>query len=253
MADSSRIEWTEATWNPVAGCNVLSPGCTNCYAMRMAARLEAMGVDKYKGTTRKSGGRAKWTGKIVLDHAALEIPKRWKRGRLIFVNSMSDLFHDKVPAAFILQVFATMRATPQHTYQVLTKRPERLVKLDPKIEWPENVWMGVTVENEDFTGRIDLLRKSHAKTKFLSLEPLLGPLDDLDLRGIHWVIAGGESGPGCRPVEKDWVRSIRDQCTDANVAFHFKQWGGVNKKRAGRHLDGKTWDQLPCSAAAAAE
>jgi protein gp37 len=249
MADSSRIEWTEATWNPVAGCNVLSPGCTNCYAMRMAARLEAMGMAKYEGTTRKSGGRAKWTGKIVLDHAALEIPKRWKRGRLIFVNSMSDLFHDKVPAEFILQVFATMRATPQHTYQVLTKRPERLVKLDPKIDWPENVWMGVTVENEDFTGRIDLLRKSHAKTKFLSLEPLLGPLDDLDLGGIHWVIAGGESGPGCRPVEKAWVRSIRDQCKDANVAFHFKQWGGINKKRAGRHLDGKTWDQLPESAA----
>lgn len=249
MSDSSRIEWTEATWNPVAGCSVLSPGCTNCYAMRMAARLDAMGQAKYKGTTRKSGGRAKWTGKIVLDRAALDIPKRWKRGRLIFVNSMSDLFHKSVPDAFVLDVFATMRATPQHTYQVLTKRPERVAALDKRIDWPANVWMGTSVESADYLDRIDLLRKTRAKTRFLSLEPLLGPLDDLDLRGIHWVIAGGESGPGARPMEKAWVRSIRDQCRDAGVAFHFKQWGGVNKKRAGRHLDGETWDELPRAAA----
>ncbi|MFM7345852.1 MAG: DUF5131 family protein [Tagaea sp.] len=250
MADSSRIEWTEATWNPVAGCNVLSPGCTNCYAMRMAARLDAMGQEKYRGTTRRSGGRAKWTGKIVLDRAALEIPKRWKRGRLIFVNSMSDLFHKSVPAEFVRDVFATMRATPQHTYQVLTKRPERVLELDAKLDWPANVWMGTSVESADYLDRIDRLRKTGAKTKFLSLEPLLGPLDDLDLRGIHWVIAGGESGPGARPMEKDWVRSIRDQCRDAGVAFHFKQWGGINKKRTGRKLDGRTWDELPCAAAA---
>lgn len=250
MSDSSRIEWTEATWNPVAGCSVLSPGCTNCYAMRMAARLDAMGQAKYRGTTRKSGGRAKWTGKITLDRAALEIPKRWKRGRLIFVNSMSDLFHKSVPDDFVLDVFATMRATPQHTYQVLTKRPERVLALDPELDWPGNVWMGTSVESADYLDRIDLLRETRAKTKFLSLEPLLGPLDDLDLRGIHWVIAGGESGPGARPMEKEWVRSIRDQCGEAGVAFHFKQWGGINKKRTGRRLDGRTWDELPRAAAA---
>ncbi|MBI1245946.1 MAG: DUF5131 family protein [Alphaproteobacteria bacterium] len=255
MADASRIEWTEATWNPVAGCSILSPGCTNCYAMRMAARLEAMGMEKYAGLTRKSGGRAKWTGKIKLDEASLELPKKWKRGRLIFVNSMSDLFHKDVPAEFVGRVFRTMAEAPQHTFQVLTKRPERLVELSSRLPWPSHVWMGVSVENADYVERIDLLRRSGARVKFLSLEPLLGPLDDLDLTGIHWVIAGGESGPGCRPVEKAWVRSIRDQCKEAGVAFHFKQWGGINKKRAGRKLDGRTWDQLPAqpSMAAAAE
>ncbi|MBL8807483.1 MAG: phage Gp37/Gp68 family protein [Rhodospirillales bacterium] len=255
MADQSSIEWTEATWNPVAGCSILSPGCTNCYAMRMAARLAAMGQDKYAGLTRKSGGRAKWTGKIRLDEASLELPKKWKRGRLIFVNSMSDLFHKDVPAEFVERVFRAMADAPQHTFQVLTKRPERLVELSARLPWPPHVWMGVSVENADYVERIDLLRRSGARVKFLSLEPLLGPLDDLDLTGIHWVIAGGESGPGCRPVEKDWVRSIRDQCKEAGVAFHFKQWGGLNKKRAGRRLDGRTWDQLPAqpSMAIAAE
>jgi protein gp37 len=245
MSDSSRIEWTQATWNPVAGCNVLSPGCTNCYAMRMAARLAAMGQDKYVGTTRKSGGRAKWTGKISLDEAALELPQKWKRGRLIFVNSMADLFHDKVPAAFVRRVFDAMAAAPQHTFQVLTKRPERMLALSNKLPWASHIWMGVSVESSDYTGRIDLLRQSGAAVKFLSLEPLLGPLDALDLRGIDWVIAGGESGPGARPMEQQWVRSIRDQCRAAKVAFHFKQWGGTNKKRAGRNLDGRTWDDLP--------
>ncbi|MFN7220048.1 MAG: DUF5131 family protein [Burkholderiales bacterium] len=245
MSDSSRIEWTQATWNPVAGCNVLSPGCTNCYAMRMAARLAAMGQDKYIGTTRKSGGRAKWTGKISLDEAALELPQKWKRGRLIFVNSMADLFHDKVPAAFVRRVFDAMAAAPQHTFQVLTKRPERMLALSNKLPWASHIWMGVSVESSDYTGRIDLLRQSGAAVKFLSLEPLLGPLDALDLRGIDWVIAGGESGPGARPMEQQWVRSIRDQCRAAKVAFHFKQWGGTNKKRAGRNLDGRTWDDLP--------
>ncbi len=251
MADASRIEWTEATWNPVAGCSVLSPGCTNCYAMRMAARLDAMGMEKYKGTTRKSGGRAKWTGKIKLDPASLELPKKWKRGRLIFVNSMSDLFHKDVPAEYVARVFKAMAEAPQHTFQVLTKRPERLVELSADLPWPSHVWMGVSVESAAYTGRIDLLRKSGAKVKFLSLEPLLGPLEGLNLRGIHWVIAGGESGPGCRPVKKEWVRSIRDQCREADVAFHFKQWGGINKKRAGRRLDGRTWDELPQMSAAA--
>lgn len=223
--------------------------------MRMAARLEAMGMEKYAGLTRKSGGRAKWTGKIKLDEASLELPKKWKRGRLIFVNSMSDLFHKDVPAEFVGRVFRTMAEAPQHTFQVLTKRPERLVELSSRLPWPSHVWMGVSVENADYVERIDLLRRSGARVKFLSLEPLLGPLDDLDLTGIHWVIAGGESGPGCRPVEKAWVRSIRDQCKEAGVAFHFKQWGGINKKRAGRKLDGRTWDQLPAqpSMAAAAE
>lgn len=245
MATNSSIEWTEATWNPVVGCTVLSPGCTNCYAMRMAARLEAMGQPKYSGVTRKSGGRSKWNGRINLDHASLEIPKRWKAGRTIFVNSMSDLFHEKVPLDFIKAVFATMVDTPQHTYQVLTKRPDRAEELAKKLPWPKHVWLGTSVENADYVDRIDYLRRTPAQVKFLSLEPLLGPLDGLNLKGIHWAIAGGESGPGARPMPIEWVRSIRDQCISANVAFHFKQWGGVNKKRTGRVLDGRTWDQLP--------
>jgi len=245
MATNSSIEWTEATWNPVVGCTILSPGCTNCYAMRMAARLEAMGQPKYSGVTRKSGGRAKWNGRMNLDRASLELPKRWKAGRTIFVNSMSDLFHEDVPLEFIKDVFATMVATPQHTYQVLTKRAERAEELSPFLPWPKHVWLGVSVENDDYAYRIDHLRRTGAAVKFLSLEPLLGPLDDLDLSGIHWAIAGGESGPKARAMEVEWVRSIRDQCIAAGVAFHFKQWGGVNKKRTGRVLDGRTWDQLP--------
>ena len=248
MATNSSIEWTEATWNPVVGCTVLSPGCTNCYAMRMARRLELMGNEKYAGTTRMSGGRAKWNGKLKLDETALQLPVSWKRGRLIFVNSMSDLFHEKVPLEFILRVFETMAGTPQHTYQVLTKRAERLLELSPKIEWPSNVWMGVSVENSDYLSRIDCLRQTSAVVKFLSLEPLIGPLHDLDVCGIDWVIAGGESGPGARMLNPEWVREIRDQCIAARVAFHFKQWGGVNKKKQGRSLDGRTWDELPLSA-----
>jgi protein gp37 len=245
MASNSPIEWTEATWNPIVGCTVLSPGCTNCYAMRLAARLEAMGQPKYRGVTRKSGGRAKWNGRINLDRASLEIPKGWTRGRMIFVNSMSDLFHDEVPLQFIKEVFATMVATPQHTYQVLTKRAERAEKLSRHLPWPRHVWLGVSVENADYTYRIDHLRRTGAAIKFLSLEPLLGPLDNLNLRGIDWAIAGGESGPNARPMSIEWARSIRDQCVSARVAFHFKQWGGTNKKRAGRMLDGRTWDELP--------
>lgn len=245
MATNSKIEWTEATWNPVAGCTILSPGCTNCYAMRMAARLAIMGQEKYVGTTRKTGGRAKWNGVIKTDPPSLDIPRRWRKGRLIFVNSMSDLFHDSVPLTYIKQVFKVMEETPQHTYQVLTKRAERLEELAKKLPWPKNMWMGVSVESAEYLYRIDHLRRSRAKTKFLSLEPLLGPLEELNLRGIHWAIAGGESGPSARPMPKQWVRSIRDQCNDAGVPFHFKQWGGKNKKKTGRLLDGRTWDEWP--------
>jgi len=245
MSNKSPIEWTEATWNPVGGCTILSPGCTNCYAMRMASRLEAMGQDKYTGTTRKTGGRAKWNGKIVLDEAALSIPQKWKSPKIIFVNSMSDLFHEKIPIEFIAKVFEVMRSAHHHTFQVLTKRAERLAQLAEFLPWPDNVWMGVSVESEDYVGRIDHLRSTPAYIKFLSLEPLLGPLDHLDLRGIDWTIAGGESGPAARPMDPEWVRSIRDQCVTAGVAFHFKQWGGVQKKQFGRVLDGRTWDELP--------
>ena len=241
----SSIEWTEATWNPVAGCSLVSPGCQNCYAMRLASRLEAMGHQKYSGTTRKSGRRAKWTGRIRLDWSSLDTPKKWKTGKLIFVNSMSDLFHERVPFSFIFEVFSRMNETPHHTYQVLTKRADRLLEISPRLPWSENIWMGVSVESSRFVSRIDCLRDTGSATKFLSLEPLLGPLDDLDLRDIDWAIVGGESGPGARPIRKEWVRSIRDQCKAANVAFHFKQWGGVNKKSTGRVLDGRTWDEFP--------
>jgi protein gp37 len=245
MATNSKIEWTEATWNPVAGCSIVSPGCTNCYAMRLAARLAVVGQEKYAGTTRKTGGRHKWNGVVNADPLSLDVPRRWKKGRLIFVNSMSDLFHERVPLEYIRLVFDVMRETPQHTYQVLTKRAERLEELSKKLRWPGNVWMGVSVESAAYTYRIDHLRRTKAKIKFLSLEPLLGPLEELNLDGIDWAIAGGESGPGARPMRKEWVRSIRDQCIEAGVPFHFKQWGGANKKRTGRVLDGRTWDQWP--------
>ena len=245
MAIASRIEWTEATWNPISGCTILSPGCTNCYAMRMAARLARMGQEKYQGTTRISGGRAKWTGKIKLDVSSLDLPRRWKRGRLIFVNSMSDLFHDSVPVDYITRVFTVMAETPQHTYQILTKRAERLKEIGSGLQWPPNVWMGVSVESEPYWWRVDCLRHVPAHTKFLSLEPLLGPFASLDLHGIDWVIAGGESGPRARPLEEQWVRAIRDACIEQRVAFHFKQWGGTNKKASGRLLDDRTWDDMP--------
>ena len=245
MAGPSDIEWTESTWNPVAGCTVISPGCTNCYAMRMAARLSAMGQEKYANTTRVSARRAKWNGRVNLDDLSVDLPRKWKKGRLIFVNSMSDLFHENVPFEFVQRVFRTMNETPQHTYQVLTKRAVLLEELSPRLIWTPNIWMGVSVENSDYLWRIDHLRRSNADVKFLSLEPLLGPLDKLNLENIDWAIAGGESGPGARPMEADWVRSIRDQYLRAGVAFHFKQWGGVNKKKTGRLLDGRTWDDWP--------
>ena len=252
MSATTTIEWTEATWNPVVGCTVLSPGCTNCYAMPLARRLELMGQEKYAGLTRITGKRAKWNGDIKLDEASLEQPYKWKKGRLIFVNSMSDLFHEKVTTEFINRVFDVMRDNPQHTFQVLTKRPERLAEFGDPVFWPSNVWMGTSVESADYTFRIDLLRKSPAAVKFLSLEPLLGPLIGLDLEYIDWVIAGGESGPMARPINIDWVRSIRDQCAVADIAFNFKQWGGKNKKKAGRLLDGEIWNDFPVPENAAA-
>ena len=230
----SKIEWTEATWNPVSGCSKVSSGCLNCYAERMAYRLQNMGNPNYRNGFD-----------VTLHPHLLEAPLSWKRSRLVFVNSMSDLFHEEVPAEFIQQVFDTMRRAHWHTFQVLTKRSERLVDLAPSLAWPSNVWMGVSVENKDVVERIDHLRKVGSTVRFLSLEPLLGPLPELNLRGIHWVIVGGESGPGARLMEPSWVSEIKEQCQEAQVAFFFKQWGGVFKKRNGRTLEGKTWDELP--------
>lgn len=234
MAQNSAIEWTETTWNPLTGCTKISPGCKHCYAERMAHRLEAMGQPNYANGF-----------KLTLHEHMLEVPLRWKKPRVVFVNSMSDLFHKDTPEEFILRVFDVMRQASWHIFQVLTKRSDRLLKLSPKIEWPENVWMGVSVERDDYTFRIDHLRQTKAKVRFLSLEPLLGPLEQLNLDRIHWVIAGGESGPGARPMEEAWVTDIRDQCLDAEVPFFFKQWGGVFKKRHGRTLEGQTWNEMP--------
>jgi protein gp37 len=231
---TSRIEWTESTWNPLTGCTKISPGCKNCYAERMAKRLQAMGLEKYQNGFR-----------LTLHPDVLQEPLNWTKPQYIFVNSMSDLFHKDVPIDFILQIFDVMRRAHWHQFQILTKRAERLLELNALIDWPENVWMGVSVENADYSYRIDYLRQTNAAVKFLSLEPLLGPLQGLDLRGIHWVIAGGESGPHARPLQADWVRSIRDQCQRQRVPFFFKQWGGTRKKKTGRLLDNRTWDEMP--------
>jgi len=240
---TSKIEWTEATWNPTTGCDRTSPGCDNCYALTLAKRLKAMGQPKYQndGDPRTSGPGFK----LTCHDDALDIPKGWKAPKTIFVNSMSDLFHPDVPDAFIRKVLAVMADTPQHTYQVLTKRSKRLASLGPRLDWPANTWMGVSVESDRYTLRVPHLLASGAKVKFLSCEPLLGPLPSLELQGLDWVIAGGESGPGARPVDAEWVRGIRDLCTAADVAFFFKQWGGATPKAGGRLLDGETWDQMP--------
>jgi len=234
MAHGSSIEWTESTWNPVTGCSKLSPGCKHCYAERMAERLQAMGQANYKNGFE-----------LTLQPRMLELPLTWKRPQTIFVNSMSDLFHDDVPLAYVQRVFDVMRRAHWHRFQVLTKRAERLGALDAELEWSPNIWMGVSVESAKFVDRINHLRRTRAHVRFLSLEPLLGPLTGLDLRGIHWAIVGGESGPRARRMESTWVLDIRDQCRRAGVAFFFKQWGGTNKKRAGRILDGQTWDEMP--------
>jgi protein gp37 len=249
MAETS-IEWTDATWNPVAGCTIVTAGCTNCYAMRMAARLEAMEVEKYEGLTRKSGGRAVWTGKVRLDHASLDAPRAWKRPRKIFVNSMSDLFHEDVPADFIALVWQTMAATPRHTYQILTKRPDRMAKVlaDTRFRVLPNVWLGTSAEDDRVLERLDHLRQVPAAVRFVSFEPLLGSMAGADLSGIHWVIVGGESGPKARPMKEAWVDEIREGCDQYGAAFFFKQWGGRNKKAAGRELRGRTYDEMPAAA-----
>jgi protein gp37 len=236
MAQGSPIEWTDGTWNPVTGCTKISPGCAHCYAERLAHRLKAMGNPNYRNGFE-----------LTLQSQMLELPLKWKRPQTVFVNSMSDLFHADVPLEYVQSVFAVMRRAHWHRFQVLTKRAERLETLAPELDWAPNVWMGVSVESEAYRGRIDHLRRVPAAVRFLSLEPLLGPLHDLDLSGIHWAIVGGESGPGAREMEPAWATDLRDQCVRAGVPFFFKQWGGVNKKRTGRVLEGRTWDEMPAA------
>ena len=234
MSTLSTIEWTEVTWNPVTGCTKISDGCKLCYAERMSKRLRAMGLDKYKE------GFA-----VAVHESVLDEPLRWRRPRLVFTNSMSDLFHESVPSSFFEAVFEVMNRATQHTFQVLTKRPGRVAALDNRLRWTPNIWLGTSIESKRWQGRLELLRETSAHTKFLSLEPLLGPLPGLPLQEIDWVIVGGESGPGARPMEADWVRDIRDNCLESKVPFFFKQWGGVFKKTTGRMLDHRIWDQMP--------
>ncbi|GAA1592537.1 DUF5131 family protein [Kribbella hippodromi] len=243
MSDKSAIEWTEATWNPTTGCDRVSAGCDNCYALALSKRLKAMGAAKYQtdGDPRTSGPGFG----VAVHSSALHIPLSWRRPRLVFVNSMSDLFHAKVPTSFVQEVFEVMRRTPQHTYQVLTKRSLRLKRIAPKLSWPSNVWMGVSVESADHYERISDLASTPAAVRFLSCEPLLGPLPALPLEAVDWVIAGGESGPNARPLEADWVREIRDQCVHTGTPFFFKQWGGLRAKSGGRELDGQLWSEKP--------
>jgi protein gp37 len=237
MALQSSIEWTEATWNPITGCSKISPGCKHCYAERLAMRLQAMGVTNYRNGFE-----------VTLHEHALRLPLTWKTPQTIFVNSMSDLFHKDVPLIFIRKIFDVMEAAHWHRFQILTKRSERLLELSSKLSWTANIWMGVSVEHPDYVYRIDHLRQTDAHIKFLSLEPLLAPLPRLKLKNIDWAIVGGESGPGARPMQKEWVLAIQNQCRKADVAFYFKQWGGVFKKKAGRVLEGRTWDEMPAAA-----
>lgn len=236
MGSRTRIEWTEVTWNPVTGCTKVSPGCKYCYAERFAQRLRGMGNKRYRNGFE-----------VTLHPDLLDLPLRWRTPRLVFVNSMSDLFHELVPVEFIRAVFDTMRRAHWHTFQVLTKRSKRLLTVADQLPWPPNVWLGVSVENQAYTGRVEDLRAVPAAVRFLSLEPLLGPIPHLPLDSIDWVIVGGESGPKARPVDPAWVREIRDQCKVRGVAFFFKQWGGRNRKAAGRELDGRIWDEMPAA------
>jgi protein gp37 len=240
MAQTSSIEWTETTWNPVTGCQKISPGCKHCYAERMAKRLKAMGQPRY------SNGF-----KVTLQDDLVTKPLSWKTGRIIFVNSMSDLFHKDVPSDFILRCFEVMNKASQHQFQVLTKRPERVIEMARSIMWSDNIWIGTSVENNDYVRRARTIAKVPAAIRFLSIEPLLGPVTRLPLSNIEWVIVGGESGPGARPMEADWVRKIRDRCVRYEVPFFFKQWGGVQKSKTGRLLDGRTWNELPIEHGAA--
>lgn len=230
----SKIEWTEASWNPLTGCTKISPGCKHCYAERMAKRLQAMGSPNYQNGFE-----------LTLHEDAVGIPLKWSSPRTVFVNSMSDLFHEDVPFEFIDKIFCTMRIARMHTFQILTKRSSRLSSLDSSIRWSSNMWMGVSVEDSNHVYRIDNLRSTKAVVKFLSMEPLLGRVRKINLDGIDWVIVGGESGPGARPMSEEWVLEIRDQCLEQSIPFFFKQWGGVNKKKAGRLLQGNTWNQMP--------
>ncbi|WP_206796216.1 DUF5131 family protein [Amycolatopsis sp. MtRt-6] len=248
MGDRSSIEWTEATWNPTTGCDRVSAGCDNCYALALAKRLKAMGADKYQidGDPRTSGPGFG----VALHESTLRQPYRWRNPRVVFVNSMSDLFHARVPLTFVQRVFEVIADTPQHTYQVLTKRSARLRKLADRLDWPPNLWMGVSVEDDTQLSRIDDLRSVPASVRFLSCEPLLGPLPNLNLDGIGWVITGGESGPNARELDRDWVRDIRDSCQLSGVPFFHKQWGGRTPKAGGRELDGRLWDEMPIQASA---
>jgi protein gp37 len=234
MALKSSIEWTESTWNPITGCDKISPGCKFCYAERMAKRLKAMGSANYQNGF-----------KMTLHEQVVELPLSWKKPQTIFVNSMSDLFHKDVPFEFIQRVFDVMNKAYWHRFQILTKRSDILLKYNSKLNWSDNIWMGVSVENNQYTYRIEDLRNTDAYIKFLSIEPLLGPINKLDLKNINWVIVGGESGPGARPMKEEWVIKLKDECINAGVPFFFKQWGGFRKKRAGRALQGKTWSQMP--------
>lgn len=247
MAGLSDIEWTDATWNPVSGCLMISPGCTNCYAMRMAARLQAMSHPSYIGTVRKSGGRPVWTGRVNLIDKALEAPLRWRKPRKIFVNSMSDLFQDGVPTEYIEKVWRVMLEANHHIYQILTKRPDNLKRIadELKLAAAPHIWLGTSVENDKFVDRIQVLRSVPASIRFVSFEPLLGAVGKVVLKDIHWAIVGGESGPGARTMEHVWVDEIKHQCRKSETAFFFKQWGGINKKVAGRVFRGRTWDEYP--------
>jgi len=239
MGGNSKIEWTEATWNPVTGCTKISPGCSHCYAERMAIRLQSMGQPNYVNGF-----------KLALHEHALDLPLTWKRPRLIFVNSMSDLFHKEVSIDFIKKVFGVMNEAWWHKFQILTKRSARLKEISEELKWTENIWMGVSVESEDYLHRIEDLRQISTFLRFISLEPLLGPISHLNLKGINWVIVGGESGPGARPIQESWVINIRNLCMTNGVPFFFKQWGGSNKKISGRRLEGRTWNQMPSSISA---
>jgi protein gp37 len=247
VAGLSDIEWTDATWNPLSGCLMVSPGCTNCYAMRMASRLQAIGHPAYRGVTRKSGGRPVWTGRLHLNHQALTAPLTWRKPRKIFVNSMSDLFQADVPGQFVKSVWTVMREANWHIFQVLTKRPENMARvvIEHGLPMLPHVWLGTSVESIDFKYRIDLLRAMPAMVRFVSFEPLIGEIGEVDLTAVHWAIVGGESGPRARPMKANWVEEIRMQCKQQNVAFFFKQWGGVNKKNTGRRYRGRTWDEFP--------
>ncbi len=247
MAGLSDIEWTDATWNPVSGCKIISPGCTNCYAMRMAARLQAMEHPAYEGVVRKSGGRPKWTGKVHLNEAALDIPLKWRSPRKIFVNSMSDLFQDGVSADFIARVWDVMVRADRHVFQILTKRPENMLRIVTELELAArpNIWLGTSVESAAFKSRIELLRRVPAGVRFVSFEPLISGVGRVNLSGVHWAIVGGESGPRARSMKTEWVDNIESECRRYGVAFFFKQWGGVNKKATGREYRNRTWDEYP--------